>query len=414
MAWNWSRKQTATPAANRGCLGIDLDASRARAATGSSTRNRTHLLDDPHPDLPLAVSLEKRSLEIGRSGDNLRRRLPHLACFGYLPLLGQPHEWKGGRHQIDAGAALSLAFDRLRASTGHFDHLYLGLPAYLSLPQIAKLTAIAAASRFPLNGTACSALALAADRANALVNNLPTEVGAAEDGIVRLHPAGVAPLPVDALVVDADDHAITGSLIRIEADHVRLLGLTVLARLSARIWKDRLLDSISDRCVRVCRRDPRDSAEAEQLLFDQIDGCLDRIRAGQRVVLTVRSAHWYQDLELQPDDIELSCASMTRQAVDGIRDLVQSGLSPEPPRAIWLTYEAGRLPGLARSLHQHMSECTSVGVLRPEAVAAAVANLGERWSAGELPNTHLDSRIPIQLLVSDSKQPTIPAVKSHG
>jgi hypothetical protein len=42
-----------------------------------------------------------------------------------------------------------------------------------------------------------------------------------------------------------------------------------------------------------------------------------------------------------------------------------------------------------------MTERTNVRVLHPEAAAAAVANLIDRWSTGELPRTHLDTMIPL-------------------
>ena len=73
-------------------------------------------------------------------------------------------------------------------------------------------------------------------------------------------------------------------------------------RAGLKAWKDRLVDAVSDRCVRLCRRDPRDSADAEQALFEQLDDALDRVRAGHRVSLTVRTAHWFQDVPQQPDD----------------------------------------------------------------------------------------------------------------
>ncbi|WP_171471264.1 hypothetical protein [Frigoriglobus tundricola] len=79
-------------------------------------------------------------------------------------------------------------------------------------------------------------------------------------------------------------------------------------RLNVKAWKDRLLDAISDRCVRLCRRDPRDSAEAEQALFEQLDEALDRARAGQRSSLCVRTAHWFQDVVQQPEEFEAHCA----------------------------------------------------------------------------------------------------------
>jgi len=42
-----------------------------------------------------------------------------------------------------------------------------------------------------------------------------------------------------------------------------------------------------------------------------------------------------------------------------------------------------------------MAERTNVRVLHPEAAAAAIANLIERWSNGDLPKTHLDTMIPL-------------------
>jgi hypothetical protein len=154
-----------------------------------------------------------------------------------------------------------------------------------------------------------------------------------------------------------------------------------------------LLDAFSDRCVRVCRRDPRDSAEAEQALYEQIDYSLDAIRSGHGVVLNVRAAHWIQDLSLKPQDFASNCSTLIKSGVQLVRDLLEANAAGAPPRAIWLTHEAGRLPGLAFALHENMAEQTSVAVLRPEAVAAAIANLGERWPEGA--QAHLDRAVSI-------------------
>jgi hypothetical protein len=408
---NWSRRSTSEVNDAQASLGIDLNASRARAATGVAARNRVLLLDDPHPDLPLIISLEKRTAEIGRAGTALLRRLPHLTCSGFLPYLGQTREWKGGRHQFDATTALNLTFDKLRASCAGFRNFYFGLPAYLTLAQVNRIASIAAKGRFPLKGTVVGALAVAANRAGAMATP-SAEADSKEEWVVPMH-RGKGALPADVVIVDADEFALTASLIRVEPAQARILAATALPRCSVKLWKDRLLDALSDRCVRVCRRDPRDSAEAEQDLYQQIDDGLDRLRFGQKLSLTVRAAHWFQDLHLRSEDLETYCSGLVKQAVDGVRDLVGSLSMPEPPRAVWLTHEAGRLPGLGNALHQHMSERTSVGMLRPESVAVAVANLGERWQAGELPGIHLDTAIPISVKLSDVKPQTAPSVKTH-
>jgi hypothetical protein len=121
------------------------------------------------------------------------------------------------------------------------------------------------------------------------------------------------------------------------------------------------------------------------------------------VTLTLRAGHWHQDLHLQPEDFESCCAALIRSSVEGIRDLLSAGRAAEPPRAVWMTHEAGRLPGLAQALYLNMAERTSVGVLRPEATAIAIANLGERWPAGK---HHLDTWLPISLKATANKLPT--------
>jgi glyoxylase-like metal-dependent hydrolase (beta-lactamase superfamily II) len=178
-------------------------------------------------------------------------------------------------------------------------------------------------------------------------------------------------------------------------DQVRAAASACWPRLGVKVWKEKLLDAVSDRCVRLCRRDPRDSAEAEQALFEQLDDALDRARAGQRVSLNVRTAHWYQDVVQQPDEFDGYCTALARPAAEAIRELVAGAGLPLPPRVVWLTHAAGRLPGLAKAVHQHSSEGTAIDVLAPGAVAHAAAGLVSRWLSGELPRQHLDTTLPL-------------------
>ncbi|QJW95494.1 hypothetical protein [Frigoriglobus tundricola] len=78
-----------------------------------------------------------------------------------------------------------------------------------------------------------------------------------------------------------------------------------------------------------------------------------------------------------------------------MRDFTNGIGLAEPPRAVWLTDAAGRLPGLVRAVHANTPEGTAVEVLPPNALAAAAAALVPRWLAGELPRAHLDSTIPL-------------------
>ena len=122
---------------------------------------------------------------------------------------------------------------------------------------------------------------------------------------------------------------------------------------------------------------------------------MDRARGSQQISLNIRSTQWYQDLIHAPADLAAFCSPLCRAAGEEAKNLLSTIQDVEPPRAVWLTHDAGRLPGLAAALHHGMPEGTSVRILHPEAAAGAVANLLDRWDAGELPRTHLDTTISL-------------------
>jgi hypothetical protein len=363
------------------------------------------LLEDPHLDLSMAINLEGRTALIGRSALGICRKLPHLVCSGYLPSLGHAREWQGGRHKLDAQSAFALVLDRLRAFTSTFETVSLALPPYLTLSQVNRLAALAAKYYWPIGGTALTPLALAADRAAKVLQEAPGEAPTGKDRVIPMHRNSQPTL----LIVDADDFALTGSVIRIERDQVHLISTATWSKLGTRTWKDRMLEALCDRCIRLCRRDPRDSADAEQEIYEQLDVAMDRVRSGQKVSLTVRAFHWYQDIEHQPSEFESYCAGLLKNSVESIQELVTSAGLSEPPVAVWLTHEAGRLPGLSNAIHQHMAERTRMSILQPEAVAIAAANLADRRKTGEVPRTHLDTTIPIVLPPSDATKVQAPA-----
>jgi hypothetical protein len=366
MGWfNWSRKATDEIRAGVGALGVDLNASRLRAMSSETGRPpRAVLLDDPHPDLPVAVALDRGVPEVGRAAWAVARRLPHLTCFDFLSGLGLPREWRAGRHSLTAGELLGLVFERFRAACPRPDHLTLVLPAYLSPAKVSAVANLLAKASMPVRGSAV----------------LPLALLATTDG-----------RPPLTLIVDVDDHALTGALVQCEANQARILGTAAQPRLNQHVWKDRILNALADRCVRTCRRDPRDSAAAEQTLYDQIDDALDRIRQGQKVTLNIRSTHWYQDMIQQTDDFDGYCAALVKQAVAAMLELAQTG--PEPPHAVWLTHDAARLPGLIAALKENTAERTGLAVLPPDAGARAAVTLAARWVRDELPRTHLDGVI---------------------
>src|SRR5687767_13001432 len=108
----WGRKSTPVHERSRS-VGIDLTASRARAASVGGGKYRTPLLDDPAEDLLLFVAGDRRTPEVGRPGYALCRKLPHAVCSNFLPALGQPREWRTGRHTLTPESALEYTLARL-------------------------------------------------------------------------------------------------------------------------------------------------------------------------------------------------------------------------------------------------------------------------------------------------------------
>ncbi len=379
MAWaHWSRRAEPEPSSGA-VVGLDLTAGRARAVYGPAGGTpRVLPLDTDVADLPLAISLEHRTAEVGRAGAALVRRTPHLVCRDYLPALGQAREWRAGRHRLDPAGAVGQFAQRLREPLAGQSAVAIAVPGYLSVPQVKLLTTALENAKLTVLGTATAALALAA-------TSTDDDFGT-------------------ALVADADDHALTWTVLTRGGEQVRALTTLTQPTAGIRAWLDRLLDALSDRCIRLCRRDPRDSAAGEQGVFEQLDAALDHLRPGQPVVLQVRASQWYQELTLAPEELERFCDPFARQAVDGMRQVLAQAHAAvpamAPPDLLWLTADAARLPGLVAALTQNLPELTAVRPLSIDAVAKAAHALAGRWISGELPRGHLDAAINSRLRLS--------------
>jgi len=365
-------------------IGLDLNAGRARAVAAAPGQVPELVLLAGEAELPLALSLEGRVPEVGRAGLALSRRAPHLACADFLPHLGGRYEWSAGRHRLDAAQALALVLERLRPACAGAQAITLAVPPYLKEDQVETLVKSAEKARLPVCGWVAAPLA------------------------ATLTAYAEQPWAGPALLLDADGYALTWTAVAVEFGQARVLDSQSAPHLGLRAWKGRLLDAVADRCVRQSRRDPRDSAPAEQSLYDQLDGALDACRRGQMAELIVQMTHWGQNLILRPDELAFVCAPLVRQALAEMRALRQAlplGVAP----VLLVTEAAGRLPGLVRALEETIGPCeslperppegedfgeglldadgpdrSSVSVLSPDAAARAACDLAGRWQRGEL------------------------------
>ncbi len=312
-------------------IGLDLNATRARAAHGPASQVPVALrLEGDHRDFPVALSLEGRHPVAGRAGALLCRRLPHLACLDFLPYLGDARVWTAGRLRLDAGRALGLVFESLHRRLGRAEGVALTLPPYLTEAQAALVGRVAEKARWPLLGSVAAPLA--------------TALAAHE----QLPWSGLA------LVLDVDGYALSWSAVSLSDDRVELLETQPSPRLARGVWLCRLLDGTAHRCVRVSRRDPRDSADADQSLYDQLAEWLERGAEEGSVELAVQAAQWYQLLTLSAEDLRAFCAPLVRQAILELQRFLQASAALGPVGVVLLTASAAQLPGLTAALREHL------------------------------------------------------------
>ena len=359
MAWGvWNRKPTDAVTAT---VGLDLNSSRARAVSGPpwGAAPRVLPLADVHADLPLQVSLEHRTPVVGWPGYHLVRQAPHLICRDYLPSLGE----RGASRVTESALAATIAALKRELPPGHAAGL--AIPAYFGDMQARQLIDALVHVGANIAGSVAAPLALAATESAAFGT---------------------------ALVLDADEHALSWSVLVAEGPQARLLAHHGLRAASVRAWFDRLIDAVADRCIRLCRRDPRDSAAAEQGIFEQLDTALSALLTNPQVILNIRTAHWYQELKLTADEFESFCAPLAQLGVESMRQVATEAHSVAPvmarPDLLWVTADAARLPGLVAAATQHVPESTTVQILAPDGLAIAAHTLAGHWLRGDLPRGH--------------------------
>jgi hypothetical protein len=357
--------------------GLDLNASRVWAVQGSAAGAARPLVLDAETggELPLALGLEGRRPEVGSAGVQLCRRSPHLACTNFLPQLGGKRRWDAGRHRLDADKALALVLKRLHSNLENVTGIGLALPPYLSQAQTNIVASLMKQAKLPSLGWVSAPLAAAW----------------MASGQQSWHGL--------ALIVDVDDHALTCSAITVDDPAVRqakLLAVQALPALGLLAWEERLLNGIAERCIRQSRRDPRECAAAEQMLWEQFDAGLEACRQGKLVELVIQSEHWYQDLVLRPEEMNRYCSALVKQALAYLRELLTAAQADQPPAIVLATMQAARLPGLLAALAEQAFPRSEILALPDDAIAVAAWELAGHWHEGVLPRGPIDRVIPLK------------------
>jgi FHA domain len=388
-------------------LTLDWNATRVRAVLGAAGDYPLPVaLEPPSIDLPIAISLAHAAPEIGTAALRQCRSAPHLVCQAYLPHLtatpGQGRLWQAGRHSLGARDACELVWRKLQKLGADTQAIILALPGYLQPAQAEVLRRLGERGRLPVLGS------------------MPTILAAALAAHVEQF------WERSVLVIDADEHALTIGWVKALADKAHLIESRSFPQLGVRFWKERLLNVLSDLCVREHRRDPRDAPLAEQSLYDQLDPLTDAAVKHQAIQLGVQGQQWFKHLLVHPEQTIQCCTPLARQAIQAAHQMLLSWPASELPRCILLTHEAGRLPGLVEAMHSlvlpnasaetrlpaqetnyheddfgdelmfaETDEPGGVLVLPPEAPARAAHGLAELFRTGALPRGHLETIAPL-------------------
>lgn len=388
-------------------LGLDWNATRVRALLGAAGDYALPVpLEPPALELPAFVGLDRPALYAGAAARRLVRQSPHLVCRDFLPALalpvGQGSRWKVGRHTLDAGQAVNVVWQQLQSVARTAGGIVLTLPGYLARGQADALRGVAEKLRLPVLGSVPNPLAAAL-------------AAHSEQFWVRA-----------VLVIDADEHALTLTLVRAADEQAQVVETRVLPTLGLRYWHDRLIDAVADLCVWQTRRDPRDNPTAEQGLYEQLDSLLDAGAQQRAIQLAIQAAQWYHALLLQPEQVQAIAAPLVAQVIAEADQLAFNLPAEETLDGIVLTQPAGQLPGLVEAaralvagwprpgamlnldgepepgedfgeglLDDVSGELAGALVLPADAPARAGHALGERFVKGELPRGHLEPLAPL-------------------
>lgn len=311
-------------------VGLDLNASRARAVTGPALQKVALLrLEGEQIELPLALSLEEKQPRVGHAGLALTRARPHLACLDFLPYLGAGRIWTGGVHRLDADRAVELVLASLARLLGRSAGISCILPAYLEEAQRVQFYRLAERAGLPLQSS------LPAPVAAVLGSSLPD----GEEGLI--------------LVVDVDGHALTWSIVERAAGKLRLRLVQPAPHLARGQWLRKLLDGAAGRCVRQSRRDPRDSAITEQALYEQLLATLSQGEP-RLAQFHLQGAGWYFHLMLHPDELAGFAAPLLRQSLAELDAILVALDALGTLAGVVVTHAAAGLPGLLSLLQARL------------------------------------------------------------
>jgi hypothetical protein len=390
-------------------LSYDLNASRIRAVSGPvGDFASTIPLQPPHESLPLVLNLEGRTPTVGITGVQICREKSHSVVQDFLPYLGEvgddPRHATMRHRNIDSEQALRTVFEYLRPVSTRHGAAILTLPPYLGSHQVFLVRQVTIENHLPLLCTLASPLA------NALT--------AFAEHNWKQH----------AIVIDVDEHALWLAWVREEDGQAHLADVIGYRHLGLKHWKNRLLNTLADLCIKESRKDPRHCPDVEQSLYMQLDGVMDDCANNRIANVAFQKDNWYQHLVLEPERIAGYFASFIRPVMDGLYEVLERHIPADVPRSILISAQAAVLPGLVGSIEDYLDllqyrqksahklptvveedfgenlldnefdDSPKLILLSPDAAARGAHLLSAYLQQGEIAGDHLDRFAPLPAL----------------
>jgi hypothetical protein len=315
-------------------VGLDLNASRARAVRGEADAFPLPLLlDPPEAELPLCLYYDGRNWRAGREGWRQRRQQPHRVWHPFLPQLGRSCEealrWRLLAPRLAPAQALAQVLAQVRSRSPAPACWTVALPDYLLPEQVACYAERSREQGLAPHGLLPTSLALAL-------------AGFAEQAWFR-----------QVLVLEVDDYALSLAALGESDGQAQRLGQWLWPGWNRSTWLARLSKGLAERCIRMCRRDPRVQPATEQALWDQVEHLLLQTRQGQVATLMLQAAHWSCRLAVSAEELAELCQPLVSDLLAAFDRLCQIGWPGEVPPPLLLTWSAALLPGLVAAFQRY-------------------------------------------------------------
>jgi hypothetical protein len=278
---------------------LELDGNRARVRWAAPGQVVLPVLTASGKESwPLLLAGGGRGLLTDEEALEASRAQPELVLGNFLHGLGTNRHFSAGSLSLDAAEALRHSLLAIKRRQPPLVETAMGYPAYLDETAATEAARAADLAGWRVQIAVPSALAWwAAARA------MPDLAGNRATMRRRWW-----------LVVEADNHGMSLTGIRVEGDHGVVGIRKTLRQLSGKTWFNRVQAGLADAVIRRCRRDPRALAESSNTLAARVgEMAAQEVPYRNPGWIELGGVGWNCRLKPTGDDIAAWCGSLVAQ-----------------------------------------------------------------------------------------------------